>query len=257
MRKLFLTAFLLLIPAGISAQTADEVLQKYINARGGLEKIRAIQTERISGTISFGPGEEGPFLVERARPLKMHMEIAMAGQTLIRVFDGKSTGWIYNPFAPNPSVQPMGPGELAGMVEEADFEGPFIDVKEKGNQVEFAAKDTVDGKAANKLKVITKKGETNYFYFDAEGGLLLKWEGVRKTGEQEVLWQSYFRDYRDVQGVKYPFVVESNAPGTDQTQKIVAEKIEVNLPIAETEFQKPNPPPAAPPAGGAESAKPN
>ena len=87
------------LPLAASAQTADEIVAKVLAARGGLAKIKAVRSQRISGTIDFGGGAEGPFLVELERPGKMHIEVTIQGQTLIRTFDGKSTGWIINPFS--------------------------------------------------------------------------------------------------------------------------------------------------------------
>src|ERR1700720_2388000 len=104
---LTLVAFLFAFPLAVPAQTADDVINAYLKARGGLAKIKAVQTERVTGVITFAPGVEGPFFVERKRPLKMHMEITVSGQTLLRVYDGKSAGWTYNPFAPNASVAAM------------------------------------------------------------------------------------------------------------------------------------------------------
>lgn len=242
-------------PVLLSAQTADDIINAYLKARGGLSKIRAVQSERVSGTVSFG-SIEGPFFVERKRPLKMHMEMTLNGQTLIRVYDGKSSGWIYNPFLPNAAVNPMTPADLASIAEEADFEGPFIDYKAKGNQIEYAGKDEVEGKPAQKLKLTSKQGDVGYFFFDASTGLILKWQGTRKNGDKDVPWESHFRDFRDVDGVKYPFLVESGPVGSDQTQKITATKIEVNISIHDSQFAEPKAPPA-PAAAPAASASPN
>src|ERR1700720_1242189 len=162
---LTLVAFLFAFPLALPAQTADDVINAYLKARGGLAKIKAVQTERVSGTITFAPGVEGPFLVERKRPLKMYMEITVNGQSLIRVYDGKSSGWIYNPFAPNASVAPMAASDLAGIADEADFEGPFVDYKSKGNQIEYAGKEQIDGKIVDKLKLTDKQGDVSYFFF--------------------------------------------------------------------------------------------
>ncbi len=251
-------AFLLLV-IPLSAQSVEQVISNYIAARGGLDKIKSVHTERVTGTISFGPDAEGPFLVERKRPLKMHMEITLNGQTLIRVYDGKDAGWIYNPFTPNPSVQPMNDFDLRNIFDEADFDGPFVDYKDKGNKVEFLDQHEIAGKPAYKLKLTSKNGDVSFFYFDASSALLLKWEGNRKINQKDVPWESFFHDFREVNGLKYPFLIESDAPGTDQTQRIVAQQIEVNIPIDDARFGKPNPPaPAAgsaPPAG--DSAKPN
>ena len=252
---LLLTA-LASLPAIASAQTTDEIINKYIAARGGLAKIKAVQSERVSGTISFGPGAEGPFIVERKRPLKMHMEITVAGKTLIRSYDGKSSGWVYNPFGPNPAVLPMSEADMHGIEDESDFEGPFVDYKSKGNKIEYVGKQDVEGKPAYKIKLTSKNGDTSFFLFDTSTNLILKWEGTRKVGDKDVPWESYFRDFREMDGLRYPFLIESAAPGSDQIQKIAANKIEVNVPMNDAQFGKPTPPPADPAATPAEPTRP-
>jgi hypothetical protein len=259
MRRLFSPVAFLLLAASLQAQTADEIVAKYLEARGGAEKIKAVQSERVSGTIAFGADIRGPFVVERKRPLKMHMEFIVNGQTLIRTYDGKSAGWTYNPFMPNPAVQAMGAEELRNIFDEADFDGPFVDYKAKGNKLEIVDKEEVTGKTAYKVKLTNKLGDVSSFYFDAATHLLLKWEGERKVGDKSVPWESFFRDYRDQGGLKYPFLVESDSPGTDQTQTISADKIEVNIPIDDARFGKPHPatPPPAAADAPADAAKPN
>jgi outer membrane lipoprotein-sorting protein len=248
---------LLFCPGHLSAQTADDVINAYLKARGGLAKLRAVQTERVTGTVTFAPGMEGPFFVERKRPLKMRMEITLNGQTLIRVYDGKSSGWMYNPFAPNAAVEPMKPADLQGIAEEADYEGPFVDYKAKGNQIEYAGKEDVEGKPAEKLKLTSKQGEVGYFFFDAATGFIVKWQGTRKNGDKEVPWETYFRDVREVDGLKYPFLVESGAVGSDQVQKIATTKVEINIPLSDSRFTEPQVPAAPAVTAPADPAKPN
>jgi outer membrane lipoprotein-sorting protein len=258
-RKLLLLAAFLFSVSSVSAQTVEDIISKYLNARGGVDKIKAVNTERVTGTISFGPDAQGPFFIERKRPLKMHMEITLNGQSLTRTYDGKSTGWIYNPFSPNPAVEPMSDYDLRNIFDEADFDGPFVDYKEKGNTIEFVDKEEILGKSAYKLKLTNKTGDVSFFYFDATTSLLLKWEGTRKLNDKDVPWESFFRNFREVNGLKYPFLIESDAPGTDQTQRITAEKIEVNIPLDDARFGKPTPPapPPAPAAPNGEAPKPN
>jgi outer membrane lipoprotein-sorting protein len=259
MRKLLLLLTFALLATSLSAQTADDVINNYIAARGGLAKIKAVKTQRVTGTVSFGPGVEGPFLVEHERPLKLHTELTLNDQTLILTYNGKNQGWIYNPFAPNPSVQPMSQADLAAVFDEADFDGPFVDYKSKGNQIQLIDKEEVLGKTAYKIKLTNKAGDVSSFFFDAESHLLLKWEGIRKIGDHDVPWEEVFHDFRDISGLKFAFLIESQQPGTDQFQKITAEKIEVNVAIDGEHFGKPNPPSNAPPAADApaQSAKPN
>jgi|SRR5579863_6307752 len=253
--SLIAVSLFFILPPALRAQNADDVINAYIKARGGLAKLKSVQTERISGTITFGPGLEGPFFFERKRPLKMHMEITINGQSLIRVYDGKSSGWIYNPFAPNAAVVPMSPGDLASIADEADFEGPFVDYKAKGNQIVYVGKEQIDGKIVHKLKLTDKQGEASFFFFDASTGLIMKWQGMRKVGDKALPWETYFRDFREVDGLKYPFLVESAAVDSDQIQKITATKIETNIPLNDSQFAKPQAP--APPPEPAAPPKPN
>jgi outer membrane lipoprotein-sorting protein len=256
-RKLLFLAALLVSVSSLSAQTANSIIANYITARGGLDKIKSVKTERVTGTISFAPNTEGPFFIERKRPLKLHMEISVGGQTLIRIYDGKKAGWIYNPFEPNPSVQPMSDYDLQNIFDEADFDGPFVDYVQKGNKVEFVGKEDILSKPAYKLKLTNKNGDVSFFYFDTSTSLLLKWEGTRKVNEKDVPWESFFHEFREVNGLKYPFLIESNAPGSDQKQRISAENIEINIPIDDARFEKPNPPALPPATPAAEAPKNN
>jgi hypothetical protein len=244
---------LCLMPMVASAQTADEIVAKVIAARGGLAKIRAVRSERVSGQITFGE-VSGPFVVELERPLKMHMQFTIQNMTMVRVYDGKSAGWTNNPFAGKMNPDAMSEEELKNISEESDFDGPLVDAKAKGNQVELVGKDKFKDKDVWRVKLTTKSGDVRFYLFDAESFLLLKWEGKRKAEGQEVPVESYFSDYREVGGLKFYFAIDSGRSAEDLNQKIRIEKIELNPQINEAEFGKPATPasPAAPgtPPGG-------
>lgn len=256
--KTLCLATLLFLPPVAAAQTADEIVNKVLAARGGGARIKAVQSQRISGTIDFGGGAEGPFLVELKRPGKMHIEVTIQGQTLIRSYDGKSAGWIINPFSENKDVQPMSADDIRNIADESDFDGPLVDYKEKGNHIELVGKEDVEGKPAYRLKLTSKKGETRSYLFDAASFHLVRWDGIRKIGDKEVPWESLFRDYREVSGLQFAFEIDSDAPGTEQSQKIIADKIEVDPQIDESRFEKPVAPlaPPAPPADPADATPP-
>ena len=253
MKTLCLT-LLLTLPLTAAAQSADDILAKAIAARGGVDKIRSIQGQRVSGRISFGEEAEGPFVVELKRTLKMHMELTVQDKTLVRVYDGKSRGWANNPFAGKMNPEAMNDDELRNVSEESDFDGPLVDYRSKGNQVELVGKDKVEGKETWRLKLTTKNGDVRYYLFDAQSFMLLKWEGKRKFNSQEFPVESYFRDYRDVDGVKFAFEIDSGSSASDINQKIMIDKIELNPSLEESRFARPpvpEPPPAAPAASPA------
>jgi outer membrane lipoprotein-sorting protein len=246
--RLLSLTLLLFLPLAAAAQTADEIIKKALDARGGVEKIKAVQSERVSGRVAFAQGVEGTFVVELKRPLKMRAEISIEGQKLIRIYDGKSSGWMVNPFAENKDVQPLPPEDLKSIPDESDFDGPLVDYQTKGNQIEFAGKEKLDDKPVYRLKLTNKNGEVRFYFFDAASFLLLKWEGMRKNGDQELPWESFFSDYREVQGLKYAFRIDQGSPGTEFKQTLTAEKIEIDAAISDSRFTKPqSPAPSADP----------
>jgi outer membrane lipoprotein-sorting protein len=242
-RVLTVLSYALSLPIAIGAQekllSAEDLVKKAIEARGGAERIKAVQAERVTGTISFAPGLDGPFAVELKRPGKLHMEVIIQGQTIVRVYDGRGAGWIVNPFSEDKGPVPMSGDDLKNIADESDFDGPLVDYQDKGNKVESLGKDEVSGKQALKLKLTTKSGDMRTYYFDATTFLLLKWEAVRETAGQETRVESFFSDYRDVNGLKYAFEIDTDAPGTDHTQKLTLQKIELNPQVDDVRFTKP------------------
>jgi outer membrane lipoprotein-sorting protein len=238
------------VPVTAAAQTADEIVNKALAARGGADKIKAVQAERITGSVSFAPGVEGTFVVELKRPHKMHTEISVGGQKIIRVYDGKSAGWMLNLFAENKDVQAMSAEDLKNISDETDFDGPLVDYKAKGNKIELVGKEELDAKPVYRVKLTYQNGDVRFYLFDASSFLTLKWEGIRRAENKEIPWESNFSDFREVRGLLYPFKIEQGSPGTNMKQTLVAEKIEIDPQIDESRFAKPQSPmpPANPPA---------
>lgn len=251
----------LLAAAGIAVtqtaagQTTDEIVAKVLAARGGLEKAKAITTERITGTIYFNPEMYGPFLAEFKRPGKMHNEVTIRDKTVVRTFNGKDGGWVINPFAGKNAPEPMSEDEIKDAANESDFDGPLVDAKAKGNAIELGGTEKVEGRDAYILKVTHKDGTVSNYSFDSETFLLTKWSGVDTVNGEAVTRETFFHDYRDVGGLKFAYELVSNNPGSEDTQRIVVDKIELDPQIDDAHFDKP-PAPRAAPAGAPAAAPP-
>jgi outer membrane lipoprotein-sorting protein len=235
-------------PTKAAAQTADEIVAKVLAARGGLEKAKAVQTERITGTIYFNPELYGPFVAEFKRPGKMHNEVTIQNKTVVRSFNGKDTGWVINPFVGKVVAEPMSAEDIKDAVNEADFDGPLVDAKAKGNTIELTGTEKVEGRDAYVLKVTHKDGQVSSYSFDTKTFLLVKWSGADSVNGEAVTRETLFHDYRDVGGLKFAFELVSNTPGADVTQRIVVEKIELDPQIDEARFGKPPASPSSPAA---------
>jgi hypothetical protein len=219
------------------AQSADEVIAHNVAARGGKDKVEGVQTARLRGTLRFDTGGTVPITVERARPTKTRTEIRYLDDRILVLVYNDGQGWKIDPFAPEPTVVALTGQELQYMSEEADDE-PFVAYKGKGHRVELLGKEPIEGRQAYRLRVTLRNGDVNDFFFDAESGLEVKWEGRREAGGRQVLLESSFHDYRAVDGVQFPFRIDSGPKG--DAQHLNFESIEVNVPLPAERFAKPS-----------------
>ena len=231
-------AAVLAVAAG--AQTLDDVLAKYYEARGGLAKIEAVKTAKITGSMTVGPGVEAPLTYYWKRPDKVRMEFTVQGKTGIQAFDG-TTGWMYLPFMGKTEPEKMPEDAIKDMEEAADFEGPLVNWKAKGNEVELVGKENVEGTPAYKLKVTRKSGDVSFVYLDADYYLEIKSEGKRTVRDQEIEFESSTGDYKEVDGLMLPFSVTSKAKGAPQSQTMTFKSIELDVPIDDALFVMPAP----------------
>jgi outer membrane lipoprotein-sorting protein len=242
---LLVAAVCFALPA--AAQTVDEIIAKNIQAHGGEAKLRAVKTMRMTGKMEIGPGMEAPMTVAFERPEMVRMEFTVQGMTGIQAYDGK-TGWMVMPFQGKKDPEPMAADDLKDLQNQADMDGPLMDYKAKGNSVEYLGKEKVEGSDAYKLKITRKNGTVETTYIDTDSGLELKTisKTVIRGNEAEVV--TTFSDFREVQGLIFPFAIESSAAGSPQKQKITLEKVEINPNLSDSQFHMPASAPAEKPA---------
>jgi len=230
--------------AAVQAQTADEIINKNLEARGGKDKIKAVQSERMTGKLVMGQGMEAPVVMELARPNKMRMEFTLQGMTGIQAYDGKS-GWSVMPFMGKTEPEAMSADDIKQAEDQADMDGLLVDYKEKGHQIEYAGKEDVEGTPAHKLKVTKKNGDVVNVYIDAESYMEIKDAGKVKVRGQEIEGQTLFGDFKKVDGVVYPFSIEQKSSGGPGGMTITISKIEINPTVDASRFAMPAAKPAA------------
>jgi hypothetical protein len=238
-RSRFLVLALLSLIPFASAQTADELVQKNIEAKGGIDKIKAIKTVRMSGKAVFPGGFVATAGQESMRPNLIRETFSLQGMTAVQAYDGTS-GWQIQPFGGNKQPQYMGEDDLRDLLIDSDFDGPLVDYQAKGNKVEFLGHDTVDGDDALRLKVTLKNGDIIYYFLDPDTFLEIRKETqefIRGSVKENA---SEMGAYKPVSGVMYPFSIASGPKGdTTQWQTFTIDKIEVNIPLENSEFAVP------------------
>ena len=229
---------LALFAGAAAAETAEEIVAKYVQNVGGMGKIQAVKTLRRTGKFIGDGGFEARVVQENKRGNLVREEFSMQGLTGINAYDGK-TGWKVQPWRGKKDPEPMGEEEMKGILEDSDFDGPLVNYQQKGNKVEFAGMDEVEGTDVFKLKATLPNGDVFCYYMDTDHYVPIKVETKRMVRGAEREYETMLGDYKEVSGWYLPFASESGVKGSQDRSQVVYAKIEANVPIADSRFSKP------------------
>ena len=262
-------------PANLSAA---EIVTKNVAARGGLEAWRAVKTMSLSGNMGAGGNQRAtlqlptqaqatvvtrkageapqlpsrrleevklPFLMELARPRKLRFELQVAGKTALQVYDGVN-GWKLRPYLNRLEVEPYTAEEMKAAAMQSELDGPLVDYAAKGTRIESEGTEKVEDRDTYKLKLTLKSGDVTHVWVDAQTFLETKIQGQprRLDGTYHPV-EVYYRDYRNVNGLEIPFVLETRVvPVTKRDmpfspERTLIEKVLINPGFDAGQFSKP------------------
>lgn len=256
--------------------SASEIVAKNAARRGGVDAWRHVQSLSFEGKLGAGGDQRGtipspetaavsgriptarrlseeamlPFTMDLQRPRKSRIEIQFRGQSAIQVYDG-ANGWKLRPFLNRLDVESYTSDELRMASMQSELDGPLIDYAAKGTRIELDGTEEVEGNPTYKLKLSLKNGQAIHVWIDAKTFLETKIDGQPRQldGKMHPV-QIFYRDYRDVNGLEIPFVMETRvmpivakAPNLHEppvpAEKIQIEKVTVNPKLDAARFAKP------------------
>jgi hypothetical protein len=232
------------------ALSAEQVIEKNVAARGGLQAWRAVRTMSFAGKMDAGGknNPQVPFLLELKRTRKSRLEIDFADDKAIQVYDG-AAGWKLRPFLGRRDIEPFTQEEAQSAAAEFDLDGPLVDYTQKGTKVELEGMDRVEDRDTYKLKLTVRGGHVRRLWIDAKTFLEAKIEGVprRLDGKLHPV-EIYYRDYRPVSGLIVPYALETVVGGVKRTpgqppvpsRKMTIENVVVNPELDDVLFTKPS-----------------
>ena len=225
MKKIFLSFTVLLTAlVSVKAQTADEIIAKYITAIGGADKWAKVQSIKIEGQVEV-QGVTIPYIMQAVQMKGMRLDAEFQGNKIIDIVTPEK-GWSQNPLAGKASLDPISADELKTKVDDLDIQDAFIDYKTKGSSVEFLGKDEADGNEYFKIKLSTKNNNEKTYFFDTKTSLVYKVESIVKQQGQEVKSSVKYLDYQTTDfGIKMPFKQDQGMI------MMVTKKITVNAPV--------------------------
>lgn len=232
-----LALFMVMASAAVAhAITVDEIIEKNLQARGGVDKIKALKSFKSTGTISLG-GQEIEFTQYMKRERKMRMEMAIMGTSIITGFDG-TNGWSVNPMTGSDKATAL-PAEQAKMMSaQADFDGEFVDWKKKGTKIEYVGTVDVDGASAYKLKITDKDGDVRHSYIDVTNNLELKTEMTTDYQGQKMVVEVVFSNHKPIGGIMVPWSIDVRSQG-QSAQSLTIKDVKPNIDIPDMMFMMP------------------
>ncbi len=211
-------------------QTVDEIVDKYIGAMGGKEKLMSLKTLKLEGTLN-AQGYDLSITTIRSHMAGFRMDIEVGGTSNYQVAN-TTKGSAFWPARGKTEPEDMEPDQFKSAVNQMDLQGALCNYKEKGHTVELIGKETVDGAEAYNLKVSFKNGLVSNYFIDGKTGRLVKtMVKVKVNGEMTDI-ATTFADYRqNADGYWFAYSV-TTPQGT-----IVYDKISTNIPVDESIFK--------------------
>src|SRR5439155_17915222 len=205
-------------------------------AKGGLAKIKAIKSLRMTGRLQ--QGDFTALVGQEARaPDLPRLTFTVDNMTQVQAYDG-SIGWQISPFAGRKTPELLGEDDMRDLVEQADFYGPLVDYRDKGHTVEYLGREIVDGDETFRLKVTLKNGDIVYYDLDPDTYLEIRTETqqfIRGSVRERV---TELGAYKLVDGVYFPFSIETGPKRNPAGRtKVTFEKIEANVALPDSTFR--------------------
>ncbi len=224
MKKIISIVFIAsLFLSGLQSQDLTKVLNTHFKTIGQ-EKLSKIKSMKSTGK-TITQGMELDFVIVSSRPDKFRLEVDIQGTKMIQAFDGEK-GWLVAPWTGSLDPIEITGVQLKSISQQADMDGMLYNYKEKGFETELVGKEDMEGTEVFKIKQTDKDGDIYYHYIDAENYVLLKTASKIKMGESEVESETFYSNYKEVDGMIMAFSFESKTNGQTVSQ----------INIANTEF---------------------
>ena len=214
----------------VSAQTADEIIQKHIDATGGVDNWKKVNSVKMNCT-SNANGQEIPIIITILNGKGFKVEYTFNGMTGYSIITDK-TGWTYSPFGGQTKPEVIPDETIKEAQDQLDLQGPLIDYKAKGNTVTYLGKDDVEGTECYKLKITFKNGKEETEYFDASNyNKIRSVTKIKANGKEQELTSNMGNYQKLPEGIVMAMSLDNgNGP-------LTVKSIEINKPVDDNFFK--------------------
>ena len=189
--------------------TADELVAKNLEARGGEAKLRAIKSIHRVGKVRTGGGAEAKIESWAVSPEKFRSEFSLQGMTAVSAWDG--TAGVGGLPVPRPEgAAEARPRRRQGHDRAGRHRRPARRLPREGHAIEYLGTEDIDGTEAHKLRVTLKNGDTQLRFLDPDAFLEIRIVSQRMVRGQEAVQSVDLGEYEKVDGIYFPFELGRN-----------------------------------------------
>lgn len=219
----------------VKAQSADEIIQKHIEAMGGTENWNKITSMKKVGSMSI-QGMEIGYNQTVVNGKGMRVDVSAMGTNGYVIVTPKE-GWMYMPMQGVDKVTPLPPEQLKGAAEKLNVRSGMLVDKSAISKSEYVGKDTINNVPCFKVKVTDNDGNTQTDFFDVATYYIVRTEMITKVQDAEQEVSMTFADFKkQPEGIVIPMTMTSPMGVGD----IVVKSVEINKPVSDDAF-KPGP----------------
>ena len=223
----------------VSAQDMTEVLKNHYETIG-MDKIRQVNNIVTKGNIVM-MGTEMPYVITITRSGKLYLEVPIQGMLMKRGFDG-TVAWMTAPWTGSSDPIELGDFEKKMIRTQVDIDGMLYEPESKGYKAEFLGKEDMEGSPVYLIKLSDTTGDEYTQYIDAENFVVLKIKGSINYQGSKIETETFYSNYKPVDGIIMPFSMDSKMNGQTQSQIVVTEYL-FNQELNDSIFMKPEPQP--------------
>ena len=220
-----------------NGQSVDDIINQYITARGGKDKLLAIKSLYLEGTRQMN-GNEVDLKVTKVDGKLNRVDFSVGGNDGYTIVT-PDKGWTYIPMMSD-KVNEIPDERLKSMQDQLDIAGALVDYAAKGYKATLQGKDTVNGKEAWKIQLTNAAGKNETFYIDTKTNLLIQTRQMvegRNNMENEVITD--YSDYKDVDGLMFAQTITTEGTGMG-AGSMMFDKIVINQPVDEKLYKPSN-----------------
>jgi len=213
--------------------SADQVLDRYVEAIGGRDAWKKLNSRVSTGTIDVPDMNlTGTIEIHEKAPNFLLHTVVFNGATFRQGFDG-TRAWMDNP---TDGLREETGDELADTRFDADFYHP-LDLRTLYSKFSVTGTEKIGEREAYVVEATRAGGNADKLYFDTETGLVVRFVLKRHTPDGVKSFQEDLQDYREVDGIKLPFAV--NQTTTDSIYILKFTEIRHNVELDDGQFAKP------------------